>query len=154
MDQQDRKQHDQQNKENTGCVHGIDLSLRVSGVGTFRSPAVDSWATAGCASDRLRAFCHNQHSQYGCCIADVSRNRQRFRYGHMLLRQCLKPRADTHGADRLGGRSLQKAWADRIPAEKPKVGELQMDWLRSEDLKEEKDVTAPTFIVAGTKDQN
>ena len=25
-----------------------------------------------------------------------------------------------------------------------------MDWLRSEDLKEEKDVTAPTFIVAGT----
>jgi hypothetical protein len=29
-----------------------------------------------------------------------------------------------------------------------------MDWLRSEDLKEEKDVTAPTFIVAGTKDQN
>ncbi len=29
-----------------------------------------------------------------------------------------------------------------------------MDWLRSEDLKEEKDVTAPTFIVAGTNDQN
>jgi hypothetical protein len=29
------------------------------------------------------------------------------------------------------------------------MGELQMDWLRSEDLKEEKDVTAPTFIVAG-----
>jgi hypothetical protein len=25
-------------------------------------------------------------------------------------------------------------------AEKPKVGELQMDWLRSEDLKEEKNV--------------
>jgi hypothetical protein len=31
---------------------------------------------------------------------------------------------------------------------KPKVGELQMDWFRSEDLKEEKDVTAPTFIGA------
>jgi hypothetical protein len=29
-----------------------------------------------------------------------------------------------------------------------------MDWLRSEDLKEEKDVTAPTFIVAATSDQN
>jgi len=26
-------------------------------------------------------------------------------------------------------------------AEKPKVGELQMDWLRSEDLKEEKVIT-------------
>jgi hypothetical protein len=29
------------------------------------------------------------------------------------------------------------------------VGELQMDWLRSEDLKEEEDVTAPIAIVAG-----
>jgi hypothetical protein len=28
--------------------------------------------------------------------------------------------------------------ADRSLAEKPKVGKLQMDWLRSEDLKEEK----------------
>jgi hypothetical protein len=26
-------------------------------------------------------------------------------------------------------------------AEKPKAGELQMDWLRSEDLKEEKVIT-------------
>jgi hypothetical protein len=33
-------------------------------------------------------------------------------------------------------------------AEKPKVGELQMDWLRSEDLKEEKNVTAPVVIIA------
>ena len=31
----------------------------------------------------------------------------------------------------------------RSLAEKPKIGELQMDWLRSEDLKEEKNVTAP-----------
>jgi hypothetical protein len=28
-------------------------------------------------------------------------------------------------------------------------GELQMDWLRSEDLKEEKNVTAPIVIIAG-----
>ena len=33
-------------------------------------------------------------------------------------------------------------------AEKPKVEELQMDWLRSEDLKEEKNVTTPTIIIA------
>ena len=38
--------------------------------------------------------------------------------------------------------------ADHSFAEKPKVGELQMDWLRSEDLKEEKNVTAPTTIIA------
>jgi hypothetical protein len=35
-----------------------------------------------------------------------------------------------------------------LTAEKPKVGELQMDWLRSEDLKEEKVVTAPFVIVS------
>jgi len=32
--------------------------------------------------------------------------------------------------------------------EKPKARELQMDWLRSEDLKEEKVVTAPSLIVS------
>jgi hypothetical protein len=36
-------------------------------------------------------------------------------------------------------------------AEKPKVEELQMDWLRSEDLKEEKNVTAPVVIIAVAK---
>jgi hypothetical protein len=34
------------------------------------------------------------------------------------------------------------------------VGELQMDWLRSEDLKEEKNVTAPIGIIAGRSDLN
>jgi hypothetical protein len=34
------------------------------------------------------------------------------------------------------------------------VGELQMDWLRSEDLKEEKVTTTPVFIVAGLADPN
>jgi hypothetical protein len=29
------------------------------------------------------------------------------------------------------------------------VEELQMDWLRSEDLKEEKNVTTPVTIIAG-----
>ena len=55
----------------------------------------------------------------------------------------------------LRGESCTKQeWADYSLAEKPKVEELQMDCLRSEDLKEEKDVTAPTFILAGTSDQN
>ena len=35
-----------------------------------------------------------------------------------------------------------------VRAEKPKMGELQMDWLRSEDLKEGKNVTAPVRIIA------
>jgi hypothetical protein len=45
-----------------------------------------------------------------------------------------------------------KPLADRSLAEKPKVGELQMDWLRSEDLKEEKNVTTPMAIIAGRGD--
>jgi hypothetical protein len=43
------------------------------------------------------------------------------------------------GQDRCGRPSL---------AEKPKVGELQMDWLRSEDLKEVKVITAPHLTIA------
>src|ERR1700686_4033764 len=39
-------------------------------------------------------------------------------------------------------------WGKLLLAEKPKVEELQMDWLRSEDLKEEKNVTAPAIIIA------
>ena len=38
--------------------------------------------------------------------------------------------------------------AEHSFAEKPKVGKLQMDWLRSEDLKEEKKVTTPIMIIA------
>lgn len=53
--------------------------------------------------------------------------------------QSHKPRADI--TDLIDFRV--KIAADRSLAEKPKVGELQMDWLRSEDLKEEKTVTAP-----------
>ena len=45
-------------------------------------------------------------------------------------------------------RSLRTKWANPSLAEKPKVGKLQMDWLRSEDLKEEKNVTASTTIIA------
>jgi hypothetical protein len=33
-------------------------------------------------------------------------------------------------------------------AEKPKIGKLQMDWLRSEDLKEEKNLTASITMIA------
>jgi hypothetical protein len=41
-----------------------------------------------------------------------------------------------------------------LSGENPKVRELQMDWLRSEDLKEEKVVTTPTAIVAVIADPN
>jgi hypothetical protein len=44
--------------------------------------------------------------------------------------------------------SLAPGRADCSRAEKPKVEELQMDWLRSEDLKEEKNVTTPVLIIA------
>ena len=40
------------------------------------------------------------------------------------------------------------ARAHRSLAEKPKKRELQMDWLRSEDLKEEKKLTASVIMIA------
>jgi hypothetical protein len=65
----------------------------------------------------------------------------------MLVRQSLKPRADTV---ELIDFAQNRCKRHRQPlSQKPKVRELQMDWLRSEDLKEEKDVTAPTFTIAG-----
>lgn len=54
-----------------------------------------------------------------------------------------------HKSDPCLASAAPNGMVDRSLAEKPKVGELQMDWPRSEDLKEEKDVTAPTSIVAG-----
>ena len=45
-------------------------------------------------------------------------------------------------------RGTNKVLDRRSLAEKPKVRELQMDWLRSEDLKEEENVTAPIVIIA------
>ena len=90
--------------------------------GTFRCPEVGS-RSACCASDRLRAFCNYQHSQYGGCIANVSYNRQEcFRYGRMLFCQSLKSRADTVELIDFARDPLQKEWADRFLAEKPKGG--------------------------------
>jgi hypothetical protein len=51
----------------------------------------------------------------------------------------------------LGESRAPMGLADCCLAETPKVGELQMNWLRSEDLKEEKNVTAPVAIIAVAK---
>src|SRR4051794_2563191 len=48
----------------------------------------------------------------------------------------------------LGECCTQMKCTNHSPVEKPKVKELQMDWLRSEDLKEEKSVTTPVIIIA------
>jgi hypothetical protein len=61
----------------------------------------------------------------------------------MLLRQCFKTRTDFEEVIDFAQDRLKRHWAHRSLAETPKVEELQMDWLRSEDLKEEKVVTAP-----------
>jgi hypothetical protein len=49
------------------------------------------------------------------------------------------------------GESCTNGMGRPLLAEKPKVEQLQMDWLRSEDLKEEKNVTAPIAIIAVAK---
>jgi hypothetical protein len=72
----------------------------------------------------------------------------------MLFRQSLKSRADTVELIDFAQDRCKRHGQTTFSLKSLKVGELQMDWLRSEDLKEEKDVTAPTSIVAGTSDQN
>jgi len=70
--------------------------FRIYRAAMFRCPEVGSRGHSLLCSDRFRAFCHNQHSQYGCCIRHASRNAQKsFRHGRMLICQPLKPSADT-----------------------------------------------------------
>jgi hypothetical protein len=66
----------------------------------------------------------------------------------MLLRQSLKTRADVLELTNFVQDRLKRHGAHRSLTRKPKMGGLQMDWLRSEDLKEEKVVTASLAIVA------
>jgi hypothetical protein len=62
----------------------------------------------------------------------------------MLLRQSFKTRADVvELVDFVQDRFKSHGYT-ALSHEKPKMGGLQMDWLRSEDLKEEKVVTTPT----------
>jgi len=100
-------------------------------------------------SDRLWAFCYNQHRQHRCYTPNVPRNRQEcFRNRHMPFCQSLKPGAYiVELIDFAQDRCKRHGQTPRL-LKKPKMGKLQMDWLRSEDLKEEKNVTAPIIIIA------
>ena len=53
-----------------------------------------------------------------------------------------------HRATPLGESLPSNGMAEHSLAENLRCGEFQMDWLRSEDLKEEKNVTAPIVIIA------
>ena len=66
----------------------------------------------------------------------------------MLLRQSLKARADVVELVDFVQDRFKNHWVHRSLAGKPKVGGLQMDWLRSEDLKEEKVIITSAVIIA------
>jgi hypothetical protein len=68
----------------------------------------------------------------------------------MSFRQCLKPRTDVLEVINFAQDRLKRHGYTGL-SEKPKMGELQMDWLRSEDLKEEKVVTTPAATVSRQK---
>jgi alpha-beta hydrolase superfamily lysophospholipase len=72
----------------------------------------------------------------------------------MLFRQSLEPRADTVELIDFAQDRCKRHRQTAFSLKSLRWENFRMDWLRSEDLKEEKDVTAPTFIVAGTSDQN
>ncbi len=65
----------------------------------------------------------------------------------MLVRQSLKPRADTVKFIDFA-QDYCKGMGRPLFSLKSKVRELQMDRLRLEDLKEEKDVTALIVVIA------
>ena len=55
----------------------------------------------------------------------------------MFLRQCFERNTDFVELIDFAQDRLKRHRAHRLSLKQPKVGELQMDWLRSEDLKEE-----------------
>jgi len=61
----------------------------------------------------------------------------------MLLRQCVEARADVLELIDFAQDRLKRHRHTARSLKKPKVGEIQMVWLRPEDLKEEKVITAP-----------
>jgi len=60
-----------------------------------------------------------------------------------------KPCTDTADWVNFGQDRCRLAGGDGLLAEKPKMGKLQMDWLRSEDLNEEKNGIASPTSIAG-----
>lgn len=95
------------------------------------------------ASNQFGALSRDQHSQDSSRATNVSGDRYEcFRHGRVLLRQPLKTRADIMELIDFIEDCFENHGFTPL-AEKPKMGGLQMAWLRSEDLKEEKVVTTP-----------
>jgi hypothetical protein len=69
----------------------------------------------------------------------------------MSLRQRLKASTDTVELIDFAQDRLKRHGHTALSPKTPKVGELQMDWLRSEDLKEEKVVTTPAATIPRQK---
>jgi hypothetical protein len=65
----------------------------------------------------------------------------------MFLRQCFETNTDFVEVIDFAQDRLKRHCGTPALNEKSKVGELQMDWLRSEDLKEEKVVTTPVNTI-------
>jgi hypothetical protein len=65
----------------------------------------------------------------------------------MLLRQCFETNTDFVEVIDFAQDRLKRHGGTPSLNEKPKVVGLQMDWLRSEDLKEEKVVTTPVITL-------
>jgi hypothetical protein len=70
----------------------------------------------------------------------------------MLLRQSLKVRAHFVQLIDFAQDCLKRHRYTAPSLETPKVGELQMDWLSSGDLKEEKVITTPPHYITPADD--
>ena len=99
-------------------------------------------------SDRLRAFRCYQHLQESGRITNGSGDcYEWFRQWWMFLRQCFDTNTNFVELIDFAQDRLKRHWGTPFLNEKPKGGEFQMDWLRSEDLKEEKVITTPVITL-------
>jgi hypothetical protein len=89
---------------------------------------------------------HRQYQHRGG-IANVSRNRHEcFCHGRMLFRRPSSRDPTFLSWSTSRNIRFKRHGQSALSLEKPKVGVLQMDWLRSEDLKEVKVATAPFLV--------
>jgi hypothetical protein len=103
-------------------------------------------------SNRPGTFSRDQHLQQSGSVANASCDgHECFCHERMLLRQCLKTLTDVLELIGFVQNRLKRHGYTALSLKKSKVGELQMDWLRSEDLKEVKVITTSVVTLTWLK---
>jgi hypothetical protein len=105
------------------------------------------WADFLLYSDRVGTSRRHQHCQYGGTVAHVCRDcYQFFCHKRILLRQCLKTRADVAELIDFAQDRFKRHGHTALLLKNLRWEDVRWTGLRSEDLKEEKLVTTPASL--------